>query len=368
MIKRVAFAVSSSDDDDDNDNDIDMNLSELDEDEIDKELELKDIDSSIKASAKNQNKSQSELGRIRVKLHRAQQHKKEELLNIINSKLIHPNDRLRKTQYINKQRTLIFGSRGINQRMRHLMNDLKLLIPHSKGEPKFDNKRDVSVIKEIAQQRNCNNCIFFEARRNTDLYLWFGRCPNGPSMKFFVSSVHTMDELRLTGNCLNGSRPILVFDKKFESCVEYKVMKELFLQIFGTPAGHPRSKPFIDRTLSFMILDNKIWIRNYQIVFDEKNDSNEPVLVEIGPRFVLHPIRICQGAFCGSTIYQDPHFVNPNVKRRAIKNQRQWKSAVYRKMMQSIIKREKQAKLNRKLAEIVNDDPIKDVFEKGIDF
>eukprot|EP00483_Globobulimina_turgida_P005635 UN05645 len=91
--------------------------------------------------------------------------------------------------------------------MRHLMNDLKLLIPHGKNEPKFDNKRDLSMIKEICGEHNCNNCIFFEARRNTDLYLWFSRCPNGPSIKFYVSSVPTMNELRLTGNCLNGSRP-----------------------------------------------------------------------------------------------------------------------------------------------------------------
>ena len=137
-------------------------------------------------------------------------------MSIVNKNTIHHNDRLRKTKYINKQRTLIFASRGINQRMRHLMNDLRILLPHSKTEPKFDNKRDLSVIKEICVERSCNNCIFFEARRHTDLYLWLSRYPNGPSIKFYVSSVHTMNELRLTGNCLNGSRPILTFDKKFD--------------------------------------------------------------------------------------------------------------------------------------------------------
>ena len=375
MIKRMGYYVSSSDDDndDDNDNDIDMDLSDLDEDKIDEELELKDIDKELSSNKNNKNKSDHEIGRIRSKLHRQQEKEKTNLVSIINNNTIHKNDRLRKTKYVNKQRTLIFGSRGINQRMRHLMNDLKVLIPHSKSEPKFDNKRNISIIKDICNERNCNNCIFFEARRNTDLYLWLSRCPNGPSIKFYVSSVHTMNELKLTGNCLNGSRPILTFDKKFDSPspsnLHFRLMKELFIQIFGTPLGHPKSKPFIDRTMSFMILDNKIWIRNYQIVFNKDNEKQDPVLVEIGPRFVLHPIRIIQGSFNGSTIYQDPHFINPNMKRRAVKSQKQLKNAMYsNKIIKKIVKQEKQKELNQKMEEIIQNNPINDVFEKGLDF
>eukprot|EP01084_Bolivina_argentea_P102796 184136_1 len=335
MIKRVNLIVSSSEDEEDND--IEMDLSDLDTDKLDQELELKDIEKELESSSKS--KSSHEMGRIRAKLHRAQEQKKSHLVSIIDKHTIHPNDRLRKSKYINTQRTLVFGSRGINQRMRHLMNDLKSLLPHSKSEPKFDNKRDLSVIGEICADRNCNNCIFFEARRNTDLYLWIARCPRGPSIKFYVTSVHTMSELRLTGNCLKGSRPILVFDDKFNSQTQYKVMKELLQQVFGTPNAHPLSKPFIDRTMSFMLLDNKIWIRNYQIVYNQQNESTDPVLVEIGPRFVLHPVRIQQGAFSGSTIYQDPHFINPNVQRRAVKTQKRLKSKMYQnKMMTNIIK------------------------------
>ena len=32
----------------------------------------------------------------------------------------------------NKQRVLMLSSRGINHRMRHLMNDLEVLLPHVK--------------------------------------------------------------------------------------------------------------------------------------------------------------------------------------------------------------------------------------------
>jgi ribosome biogenesis protein BRX1 len=37
------------------------------------------------------------------------------------------------------------------------------------------------------------------------------------------------------------------------------------LQVFGTPKGHRKSKPFIDHILHFSIVDDKIWFRNYQV-------------------------------------------------------------------------------------------------------
>ena len=42
--------------------------------------------------------------------------------------------------------------------------------------------------------------------------------------------------------------------------------------------------------MSFYILEGRIWFRHYQIV--EEEEGNPPTLVEIGPRFILNPIRI----------------------------------------------------------------------------
>jgi len=58
------------------------------------------------------------------------------------------------------------------------------------------------------------------------------------------------------------------------------------------------------------------------------NDPNNVILVEIGPRFVLHPVRIQRGSFQGTTIYQDEYFLNPNAKRRAEKRQKQLLSSI----------------------------------------
>lgn len=38
--------------------------------------------------------------------------------------------------YTNKQRVLVFGSRGMTARYRHLMEDMRKLIPHHKKESK----------------------------------------------------------------------------------------------------------------------------------------------------------------------------------------------------------------------------------------
>eukprot|EP00954_Amorphochlora_amoebiformis_P022189 1351554-Amorphochlora_amoeboformis.AAC.3 len=40
-----------------------------------------------------------------------------------------------------------------------------------------------------------------------------------------------MSELKLTGNCLKGSRPILFFDKTFDTTPTYKLLKEMFIQV-----------------------------------------------------------------------------------------------------------------------------------------
>jgi hypothetical protein len=114
--------------------------------------------------------------------------------------------------------------------------------------------------------------LYFEARKHKDLYLWLAKAPHGPSVKFHVTNgatagsvwvcrelpaatlaamlagrlgdslarllsvlllllcpqytwklctplfrpdaaVHTLEELKLSGNHLKGSRPVLSFDR-----------------------------------------------------------------------------------------------------------------------------------------------------------
>lgn len=44
--------------------------------------------------------------------------------------------------------------------------------------------------------------------------------------------------------------------------------------------------------------------------------------MEIGPRFVLNPIRIFRGSFGGQTLFQNPDFVSPNTIRSMEKREK----------------------------------------------
>ena len=47
------------------------------------------------------------------------------------------------------------------------------------------------------------------------MYMWIGKYPSGPCAKFQINGVNASTELKMTGNCLKGSRPILSFDNAF---------------------------------------------------------------------------------------------------------------------------------------------------------
>ena len=124
-----------------------------------------------------------------------------------------------------------------------------------------------------------------------------------------------MSELNFSGNCLKGSRPVLSFDAAFERQPHLRLIKEVFLHVFGVPQGARRSKPFVDHVMGFSVADGRIWVRNYQISESEPSsakkdgeDGDEDMedvpktkgkgggnkeldisLVEIGPRFVITP-------------------------------------------------------------------------------
>lgn len=116
---------------------------------------------------------------------------------------------------------------------------------------------DTSVLYDI-ELKSCNQILYLETRKHQDLYMFLGKAPQGPSAKFQVLNIHTMDELKLTGNCMVGSRPFLNFDANFDSTPQWKLIKVLLNDAFGTPLGHPKSKPFVDRVMSFFLIKNNI--------------------------------------------------------------------------------------------------------------
>lgn len=79
--------------------------------------------------------------------------------------------------------------------------------------------------------------------------MWAAKTPNGPSIKLHVQNVHTMDELKMTGNCLKGSRGIVSFDKAFDETEWGRLTKELFTHV----------SPFRYFQLSFLKVLSDLW-------------------------------------------------------------------------------------------------------------
>ncbi|KAL8946540.1 MAG: hypothetical protein Q9222_007076 [Ikaeria aurantiellina] len=268
----------------------------------------------------------------------------------------------------NKQRVLILSSRGVTYRQRHLLNDLYALLPHSRKDAKLDTKTKLYQLNELADLYNCNNVLFFEARKGKDLYIWMSKAPNGPTVKCHMQNLHTTSELHFPGNCLRGSRPILSFDATFTSSPHLTLIKELLTHIFGVPKGARKSKPFVDHVMGFTIADGKIWIRVFEIresaisssearaaqtttngtdTIKENNEQSVVAagggknntklsLIEIGPRFILTPIVILESSFGGPVIYENKEFVSPNQVRSQVRRQ---KAGRYNSRSEAVVER-----------------------------
>jgi ribosome biogenesis protein BRX1 len=223
---------------------------------------------------------------------------------------------LTKGRWRNRQRVFVLGSRGTSNKVRHLISDLNQLLPHAKTDVKLNKQGGFQQINEMAEYKNCQNIMFFEARKKKDTFLWMSPDPvKGPSVRFLVENVHTKAELRFTGNCLTRSRPILSFHADFddEEQPHLQLVKLCLMKTFNTPRYHPKSQPFIDHVFNFSIIDGKIWFRNYQV----ENDTKD--IVEIGPRFTLTPACVFNGSFQGSKVWKNDDYQSPNERRRMIK-------------------------------------------------
>uniref|UniRef100_A0A8C1HFW8 Ribosome biogenesis protein BRX1 homolog n=1 Tax=Cyprinus carpio carpio TaxID=630221 RepID=A0A8C1HFW8_CYPCA len=176
-----------------------------------------------------------------------------------------------------KERVLVFCSRGIS---------FRTMMPHN---TKMDRKDQLFVVNEVCEIKNCYTCIFSEAKQQQDLNM-ISNAPHGPSRRWCVFVVHTLAELKMTGNCLKGSRPLLSFDPKEP---HHALLKELFTQVYF-------------KSVCVCVCVIVCFSACPQITEEDVS------LVEIGPRFVLNLIIIFQGSLGGPTLCENPHFLSLN--------------------------------------------------------
>ncbi|CRG93249.1 ribosome biogenesis protein BRX1 homolog, putative [Plasmodium gallinaceum] len=212
----------------------------------------------------------------------------------------------------NKQRVLIVRSPLKKKNCKSFIENLKLLLPHHKIENKWDKKLNKSELSEISYSRNCNNIIFFDVKKKR-YCLWICKNLTGPSLYFEILDYIPLHSLIFSGNCLLYSRPLLIFSKHFDELDHLKIIKEMFIHVFGTPNYHPLSKPFYDHCYNFFYINNLIYFRHYQILpitLADSNNINKQKLVEIGPKFTLHIIKIFEECFKGRILYENVKYKN----------------------------------------------------------
>ena len=263
----------------------------------------------------------------------------------------------------NKQKCLTFGTRNMSYKERHILQDLRDMLPHTRDHAKValaggaDHRESRSssasghaasttgeLVKELCNLNHCNSTMFLESHKHDIAYMWLAQAPNGPSIKLKIDNIHTADQLRMVGNCLKFSRPLLHFDKEFDQLPHLRVARSLLQTIFNVPRFHPKSKPFVDHIVCFFFLDDHIWLRHYQIVppaakklvadgeyltvgkhkpdaveEDLSSAKKTPTLMEIGPRFTMHPQVILNGCCGGSALWKNPLAVPPSEARRSRK-------------------------------------------------
>lgn len=210
----------------------------------------------------------------------------------------------------NQHTPLIICKKGLTKSYAEVFDDFLTIIPHAKKDSKIT-KKDIDAIPEIGADNNTDIVCLFLTKK-IDQYMEICSICNGPTMFFYVEECHSIKNLGFIGNALKGSRPIVLFDNKFDSSVHLQIARELLSHVFEVPYHHKRSMPFIDRVISFIVENDRILLRHYQIL----NIAEEPELSEIGPRLTLLPTRILEGPYGGKRIWTNDHFVPPHIIRR----------------------------------------------------
>jgi ribosome biogenesis protein BRX1 len=155
-----------------------------------------------------------------------------------------------------------------------------------------------------------------------------------------------MDELKLAGNCAKYSRPVLSFSAEFDLDPQWMIVREILTKIFSPAESHKKVKPFFDHVFNFSVADNHLWFRNYQISEAQSDRIAESSmnLVEMGPRFVLCPIKIFEGSFRGSVVYENPSYKSPALLRQMMHKSQG--SAYSNRVEKAAIREEKMKAIN----------------------
>ncbi|KAI5192036.1 ribosome biogenesis protein BRX1 [Nematocida minor] len=174
---------------------------------------------------------------------------------------------------------------------RLLLNDLTSLLPENiLRDSKLKERFTLSEISDMADLRDADNVLVIETRKKSPApIMWLVSkdiTETGEDkfdvMKFILTGVYTMSELKFTGNPLSNTQMMTVFTHDFDNSTGLRRARTILTKMFNTtkksdsaPQG---TTDYTDKIASFFILDNQIIARFYHI--QKKTKETEKIVAE----------------------------------------------------------------------------------------
>jgi Brix domain len=212
---------------------------------------------------------------------------------------------------------------------RHLLNDIQSLLAGStERDSKLKTKFNLAEVLEVAELRGAENVLLIETRKREPLpYFWIvaksaEKGCEWDVMKFSITGIFTIQELKMPGNPFSCSQMITVFSGEFGRTEGWRRVKRALVRMFNstrTEAGRGPIEDCVDKVAAFFIVEGTVVARFYHLQrripsssseAGEKAGANEEKeaihkeietkiseegarprleLREIGPRFTLIP-------------------------------------------------------------------------------
>ena len=211
----------------------------------------------------------------------------------------------KKFKKIKSANAMILARKGIHFSVRHFMPDLLSFMPNVQQLPKFTGE-ELIQLNSLAEKNKCDVIMLLESKGEENTLFWIALRDEGPTVCFKLTNPYQIEELNLYGVCTKNSSPLLIFDKAFDSTPEYGIMKRLLTKALSVPYKTKGMREVVDTAISFFIVEKHIYFRRYQISWDE----DQVRLFEAGPRFILQPIFIMNGPFCGKQVWKNDEFTS----------------------------------------------------------
>lgn len=191
-------------------------------------------------------------------------------------------------------KTLLLLSLRSPMLCRHILNDLQRLLPgRAERDSKFKSAFNIGELLELADLKDCDSVFLIETRKSDDYpSVWIltrGEDKGETVLKFTLSGIFTIYELKFLGNPLADAPMLALFSPEFGSTDGWRRVRATLLRIFHT-AGDSADA---DKAASFFVVDGSIFVRFYHIVHDRADGAADGEkglrLEEVGPRLVLTP-------------------------------------------------------------------------------